>query len=262
MKEDILVFVARYFRPDALDGRKAWRRVGNGRRATRQWPVFAFAFALAAAVVGIILFLPHNGNWTQIAPQETAHTVILPDGTRSVLAPGATLAFDEKRFAHKDRDVRMRGKVYFEVERNERLPFRIEASDAVVTVLGTRFQVLQTTDSTTVDVVSGRVSLAASSCPSESVTLEGGMHAALASGTSVPVRSASTTLNPASWATHSFTYEDTPLEKVLEDLSRCFGVHISCDAAGRFLSGNFKADSPEEAASLLEETLDVTITLL
>ena len=262
MKEDILEFVARYFKPGALDVRKAWKRVSGGRRATRRWPAYAFAFACAAAVAGIFLFLPHDGGWTQIPPQENVRTVILPDGTRSILAPGAALSFHEKRFAHKDRNVRMSGKVYFEVERNERLPFRIEASDAVVTVLGTRFQVLGAADSTVVDVVSGKVSLAASSSPSEGVILEGGMHAGLAAGASAPVLSAPASLNPAAWATHSFTYENTPLEKVLNDLSLCFGVRMQSSAAGRSLSGNFKAGSAEEAARLIEETLDVTITLL
>ena len=101
----------------------------------------------------------------------------------------------------------MKGKVFFEVECNAKLPFRILASDAVVSVLGTCFQVLHSTDSTCVDVVSGSVSLAASAYPES-------------------------------------------------------GDRVSGSVEGnRNLTGSFRAESVSEAVSIIEETINVKITI-
>lgn len=260
MKEDILEFVARYFRPGALDISRAWRRISTGRRSI--WPsVYAAAFALAAIVAGVFIFTHGKTEWTDIPSAATSQTVVLPDGSRCVIAPGAALSFHKKHFAHNDRDVHMKGKVYFEVERDAKLPFRILASDAVVSVLGTRFQVLHSPDSTCVDVVSGTVSLSASAYPESGVILGEDMHASLAAGASSPQISKSGSINPAAWANHLFTYNGTPLDVVLQDLSDCFGHSLSCDATDRNLTGSFRAESVSEAVSIIEETIDVKITI-
>ena len=260
MKDDILEFVARYFRPGALDMRRAWRHISTGRRS--MWPsMYAIAFALAAIVTGVFLFTHGNTEWTDIPSSATSQTVVLPDGSLCILAPGSTLSFHKKHFAHNDRDVHMKGKVFFEVECNAKLPFRILASDAVVSVLGTCFQVLHSTDSTCVDVVSGSVSLAASAYPESGVILGAGMHASLAAGASSPHISKSGSSNPAAWANHLFSYNGTPLAAVLQDLSECFGSTLSCDEADRNLTGSFRAESVSEAVSIIEETINVKITI-
>lgn len=261
MKEDILEFVARYFKPHALDRNRAWRHISAGRRSGWR-PAYTLATALAALAIGLFLFIPGKTGMTVIPASASAQTVVLPDGTLCTLAPGATISFHGKHFAHNDRIVQMGGKVYFEVERNERLPFLIQASDAVVTVLGTRFQVIQDADSTAVDVVSGRVSFASANNPDEGIVLERGMHAALFSGAARARLTAPASLNPAAWATHVFTYEQAPLPDVLLDVSECFGCTLECDATDRRLSGTLRAESAREAVQLIEETLDIKITIL
>ncbi len=261
MKENILEFVARHFTPGALDIRKAWKKVSAGHRQIRRPLYYAFAAALAAAAAVLLVYrMPERRM--EVPAREQAHTVILPDNSTAVLAPGASMSFRSRRFAHGDRTVRMQGKVFFQVSRDEAHPFKVEASDALVTVLGTQFQVSVTDGGTSVDVVSGKVSFCQRNNPQAAIVLEKGASAKLPAGAAAPGLSAPEVVNPAGWATHTFTYSDTPLESVIKDLESCFGREVRCDATGRRLSGTFRAETLEDAVALIEETLDVKISIL
>ncbi len=264
IQDEHLNFVARHFEPGALRTREAWRRVKKRLTSTRfnYGYILAVSAVAAALAIGVFLFNSDSHSSTTVSAGTVARTVILPDNTTAVLAPESSVSFHQKRFAHKNRDVRMTGKVYFDVSRREDLSFRIEASDALVTVLGTHFQVTVTEDATLVDVVEGKVSLAASSALSEGLVLTDGMHAELLRGAPAPSVVSAGYLNPAAWATHRFIYNDTPLEDVLEDLGACFGCKLTCDAIGRRLTGEFRADTVREAVTVVEDALGVKIDLL
>ena len=171
------------------------------------------------------------------------------------------LSFHKRRFAHKDRDIRQSGKVYYDVERNEAMPFEIHTSEALVRVLGTSFQVDASAVQTAIDVVNGCVFFAASSAVNEGIELTRGMHAELQAGALKPALVEAASMNPSAWATHHFIYDDAPLESVLEELSTVFGHIITCEQQNRRLSGEFSAESLEEAVSLIEATLDINLTV-
>ena len=182
---------------------------------------------------------------------------------QKTLLPGTTTvtqAMDE--IFPPDRSVIQTGKVYYDVERNETLPFEVHTTDAMVRVLGTSFQIDESAERTSVDVVSGRVFFAASCDIGNGLELTNGMHAEICDGLLLSELSEAVTMNPAAWATHHFVYGDAPIEAVLEDLSSAFGRTIVCDLDGHRLSGDFYADSLEEAVSIIETTLDVKLRVL
>lgn len=274
IQENELNFVAWHFRDGLFSPQRAWRHFRRTRGVrTPAWGYAALAGALAALVLGIFLF--ERNAWTTVAGSATARTVILPDRTEATLAPGATLAFYRHGFGRRSRCVRMAGKVYFAVEHQERLPFEITAAEGFVRVLGTRFQVETDSTGTSVDVVDGRVLFAHApdgrrqgrsgrkGVPvreEDGLVLTRGMHATLPSGTAKPVTGPAPTANPASWATHQFRYEDTPLSEVLQELSAQFGHTYLTDQPERRLSGEFEGTAPEEILALIEEALDLRIT--
>ena len=258
-----LEFVARHYDASALSTRKAWRSVRKRISAPRFIHAYMMAACAAAIVVaGVFIFSSDSFNRTTVTAGAVAHKVVLPDGTRLTMAPGATLSYHRRRFAHKDRRVVQTGRVYYEVEHDEALPFEVHTSAALVRVLGTRFQVDEGAAWTSVDVVSGRVLFAASCEGGKGLELTHGMHAELVAGLLVPEMTDAVTMNPAAWATHHFIYDDTPLEAVLEDLSSAFGRTLVCDRQGRRLSGDFHADCLEDAVNIIETTLDVKLRVL
>ncbi len=264
IQDSHLEFVARHFDASALSTWKAWRSVRkriSAPRYTLGYIVAACAVA-AAIVAGVFVFSSDSFKRTTVKAEAVARTVILPDRSQVTLAPGATMSFNRHRFAHKDRSVRQTGRVYYEVERNEALPFEVHTSAALVRVLGTSFQVNENDDGTNVDVLSGRVLFAAASEDSEGIELTRGMHAELRDGSSSPELTDAATMNPAAWATHHFIYNDAPLEAVLEDLSSAFGRTLVCDRPEHRLNGDFHADSLEDAVIIIETALDVKLTVL
>lgn len=263
-KEDKAIdFVAKAYESDRFDPRKARRkferRVTGGRMTMRHslWRVAGMA---AALVVGIFLYTSWRNAWTEYAAYDVVQTFILPDSSSVILSPGATLHIQR----HKDkRLVNMTGKVYFEVRRDERAPFRVDAGDCFVRVLGTRFQVSASDNGSeevaSVSVVSGKVRFSASES-SDGIILTKGMSAALHSGADIPEEITPEHPNPAAWATGEFVYDNTPLEEVLSELSDYYGVTLSAlNPEAHRLTGQFSTESLEDILSLIQTALGVNI---
>lgn len=275
IQEDILRFVAQHWKAGRFDPERAWRRfhatekaTGPARRPVFGRPVWGYAIASALAVLVLGLFLFRPAPQAVIPAAAGVQAVVLPDGSRATLAPGATLSFRRHGFGRRDRAVAQTGKVYYSVERNESLPFEITASEGFVRVLGTRFQIETDDTGTTVDVVDGRVLFAAAPSGTrktvreeDGVILTRGMHAELAPGATVPGLSEAESANPAAWATHVFRYENTPLEEVLRELSGHFGHSLRTDARDRRLTGEFEGEELDEIVSLIESALDIQIVI-
>ena len=267
--EDSLQFVARHWQRGLFSRKQAWRRFRNADgqpgigiygagHPFRRVPVWGYALgaALAAVVLGLFLF---GSNARTVIPATAAvQSVILPDGTHAILAPGATLSFRRHGFGSRDRSLRQTGQIYYAVVRNDQLPFEITASEGFIRVLGTRFQVVSDSAGTAVDVVDGRVSFSASP-GKDGLMLTKGMHAKLPAGASTPVLDEPATPNPAAWASHTFIYDNTPLDEVLHELSTQFGCTLTTDASDRRLTGEFENGDLAEIISLIETALGIQI---
>ena len=99
-------------------------------------------------VVGLISFFSYRQGennlqnaLTQVeveAPLGAQTRLRLPDGTLVVLNAGSRLVYPQD-FGVDNREVELSGEGYFEVERNEKLPFHVQTSSLSVRVLGTKF---------------------------------------------------------------------------------------------------------------------------
>lgn len=269
IQEESLRYVAQHWKAGRFAPKRAWRRFlnTNGRPASPflRIPAWGYAFAAAFAAVAIGLFLFGTSARTVVGATAAVQSIVLPDGTQATLAPGATLSFRRHGFGRRDRALKQSGQVYYAVARNEQLPFEISVDEAFVRVLGTRFQVRSSASLTSVDVVDGRVLFAARAqeriSESDGLILTRGMHAELLPGADRPVLSEAPTANPAAWATHTFYYENTPLDSVLSELSDTFGCTLHSDAGTRFLTGEFEGEELPEILSLIESALGIHIEI-
>lgn len=66
--------------------------------------------------------------------------VSLPDGTNVMINAGSRLSYTSE-FNKTTRDVILSGEAYFEVAKNEKIPFNVQAGECTISVLGTKFDI-------------------------------------------------------------------------------------------------------------------------
>jgi len=95
-----------------------------------------------------------------MVPNGTTKEVVFPDNSKAILDAGSYLTYSDG-FGKKYREVNLEGEGYFEVTGNPDIPFVVHAGEAVIKVIGTKFNVSAWEPSHTVKVVvaEGKVSL-------------------------------------------------------------------------------------------------------
>ena len=121
--------------------------------------VYIAACLAIAFVAGMstIYFSDHH----QLAQQPLAYSLesprgsklklTLPDGTCVWLNADSKLSYDNK-FGVDNRDIKLEGEGYFEVNKNKELPFHVTSNDIKVEVLGTKFNVRNYPEDTLIKV--------------------------------------------------------------------------------------------------------------
>lgn len=257
-----LDFVLKHYKSGAFDTQKAIERFnaarGISQKPRRRMSITAIVISAAAAILlGVFLFTGRKvATWKEIGPMYAQQTTVLPDGTSVTLASGSSLKY---RFEEDIREVRMEGKVYFDVARDENRPFEVDADEAFVRVLGTEFMVDVTDASAArIYVNEGKV-LFARDHKAEGVVLTEGMGACLLDGEQMPVADQQTDVNSIAWQRGSFVFDQTPLKEVLDCLSDYYHVSFAATDLSRKLSGEFYTDDLDMIIHLIESALDVTI---
>lgn len=146
----------------------------------------------------------------------------LLDGSLVYLQGNSKISFS-KKFGAKNRDVTLKGEAFFEVERNEQVPFRIKTNSTITQVLGTSFNVFSDqSEHVRVSVVSGVVEFYIGK-RMKLVTLEAGEQ-----GTYDPLlRGIEKELiddnNFQAWKTGILYFSDTPINEAFKLLQKQYG---------------------------------------
>ena len=269
-REAALRFVAKRYRPGALDPDRAWLRVAEAQGISslkRVWMRSAYVWTVAASIallvslIGFYQWQQKQPDWvTFTAEAQQVKRLTLPDQTEISLAGGSRLTYDARHYGQEMRLVRLEGKAFFEVWHDEARPFRVETAESRVTVLGTRFQVVAGKEQTTVDVVSGKVGFALRE-KTDSVALTAGLQAYYTSGDPRIKVTEQPNPNELAWLTHRLRFEETPLPQVVADLEQAYQTTLSYSGdADKRLTATLEELTLEEALQVVNETLDVRIT--
>lgn len=174
-----------------------------------------------------------------------ARTLVqLPDGTGALLGPGSTLTYSAQ-YGKATREVVLQGDGFFEVERDDAMPFTVRAGDAVIVDLGTAFTVR--TDAirgVSVAVTSGRVRLARDGA-AEQIELAAGDAAVLPSGGAPPQRDSLSLDDALAWTTGTLIFRDASFDDVAISLTRWYGVVVTADSGVQLakLTASFRDES-------------------
>ena len=254
-----LDFVLKHYKKDRFNTQKAIGRFNEAHGIVskphrRVLPWLYGAVAAAAVVLGIFLFLGEDLKPIELRTVAQVRMFVLPDGTEVTLAPGSLLTYMED----SPRTVNLEGKAYFDVARDESVPFEITADGAFVKVLGTEFLVDVSGEVKKVYVTDGKVFFAKTS-DSEGVTLTKDMMAILSEYDNAPVISDEPDVNVLAWQRGTFIFDNTPLKDVLKTLSEYYKVSFAATDLHKQLSGEFYTDDLDMIINIIESALDVTI---
>jgi len=221
--------------------------------------------AIAAALVGLALLLalpePVDRMELRTALGET-QTLRLDDGTELILNT------DTHATAEWRKDSRVitlhRGQLYVDVAPDKR-PLKVIARDAVLTDIGTQFDVYVRKSDTLVTVLDGHVVVAPpadhnNGIAPEPTLVSAGQRAAVGAGGRVlDVVAAPKQLD---WQQHRLEFEDMTLEEIVAEFSRynTMTIYISNkNIAQMRLSGSFATDDLNSFLSVVEHLPDVHV---
>jgi transmembrane sensor len=116
------------------------------------WRWIAVASVLFVLALGLVLFRGHKNpvQYEEMAAKKTnlystqpgsKSKLELPDGTQVWLNGNSKLTVGDGPFGSNSREVYLSGEAFFDVARNDRVPFLIHTGTIDITVLGTAFNV-------------------------------------------------------------------------------------------------------------------------
>ncbi len=197
--------------------------------------VFYLSRVAAVLVMGFLIFALYkyqlsSANTVELASGDTS--IIdnqLPDGTVIALNQNTSIEY-QKELPGKERKVKLSGEAFFDVMPDKTRPFIIEAQDAIITVLGTSFNVKALEDDAAVEVLveEGVVELS-NPDKSQSATLNIGEKGIYIKETSEVKKE--TELDPESlyWLNKTLLFRDTELSAVFRTLERLYEVKITLE---------------------------------
>jgi len=203
-----------------LGGLQAQMVVAPARRPTARWrvPVLAAACGLLAACVALaVLALPGPTYETQ--PGQSRQ-IALSDGSQVTLAPASRLRATSR---WRPRALALeRGEAFFVVAHQPSgQPFTVQAADALVRVVGTRFNVHRGMGSAVrVEVEQGVVQVSNRPDGQDRTVILRAGQTALADAHGLAVGALAPSSQAGGWRQGRLAYDDAPLSEVVADLNR------------------------------------------
>lgn len=234
----------------------------NSGRVIKMKRRYWWAAAAVLAIAGTWTWLGPGGYQTYATAQQQ-DSLKLPDGTMMYLNAHTQVRY-ARSFGKANRLVKIdKGEAFFDVTKNDALPFIVNAPEVEVQVLGTAFNVKAANSGVKVFVQSGKVS-AAYKGTEKKVILTPGEEASLKrNGSEIDTRIHKKNNNILAWKTRTLTFDDTPLNEVAESLEDFYHVQIKISnqqLADKKLLATFPNMSLDEVLDIMRKTLQINIT--
>ncbi|WP_447726140.1 FecR family protein [Sphingomonas koreensis] len=228
---------------------------------TRRWLLVGAGGTMAAAIAGIVA-------WPQLMVERvtTARGEIrrlpLADGSVATIDTSSVLrvaiADDSRRIALQE------GQAWFQVAKDRKRPFVVDAGIAQVRAVGTAFSVRRTGNGVRVAVTEGRVAAWATDSGGTMTILEAGQVATFRPGATSPqIATAPAAIERSlAWRSGEISLENETLGSAVEQFNRYNQqqlVIVDGDLAGARLVGLFRIDRPADFAATLSASLDVAV---
>ncbi|MDF1546615.1 MAG: DUF4974 domain-containing protein [Bacteroidales bacterium] len=192
----------------------------------------------------------------------------LSDGTKVWLNSGSTIQFPN-RFTGNNREVKLTGEAFFEVVKNTKQPFLVNANELNVEVLGTSFNVACYDNDTTSEVVlvTGKVKFF-TQCNNKIKQygyIEPGQRAVYSLKTHKIYSERVEVDKYVAWRNGNLVFRDDSMNEVVKRLSRWFNVEISIvdpEIKNYIYTATFSNETLAEVLYLLKISAPIDYTIL
>ena len=261
-------FVAKYYSDGAMDADKAWTKFAEENAMKRSLPLLRYwqsvaAIALVCIAIGTWYIFNQNDSLITITTYAgQVKNVYLPDSTLIAMAENSTVIYDSEIYGKGQRDVEMKGKAFFQVQKNEYAPFSVKTTATIVNVLGTSFQLKENNGETELYVASGKVSFASIE-GDEAVILTEGMSAIYNNISKAANVLEMNNSNVLSWRTKTLHFDNTPIDRVIKDIEEYYNISIvnNIMVEDKALTASFNNLPLEEVLQVVNQTLDMHLTV-
>lgn len=230
-------------------------------------------FLYGVAAVALLLIVSYTSYWRgseQLknrfadivieAPLGSKTKMYLPDGTLVWLNADSKITYSQG-FGVSERNISLTGEGYFEVTKNEKLPFQVKTTELHVKVLGTKFNFRNypEDEEATVSLLEGKVEVSNIARADERVNLSPDQKVFLNKKTGNMRVSAVTAQYSAEWTNGYLFFDEELLPDIIKKLERSYNVNIEIKDKSletfRFY-GNFirKENTIEEVLEILAST--------
>ena len=177
------------------------------------------------------------------APLGSKTKLYLPDGTLVWLNAGSRMTYSQG-FGVDNRKVELEGEGYFEVKRNERIPFFVKTKDLQLQVLGTKFNFRDYPEDheVVVSLLEGKVGLNNLLREEKEAVLSPDERAVLNKANGLLTVESVTASNASQWTDGYLFFDEELLPDIAKELERSYNVkiHIANDSLKTFrFYGNF-----------------------
>ena len=177
------------------------------------------------------------------APLGSKTKLYLPDGTLVWLNAGSRMTYSQG-FGVDNRKVELEGEGYFEVKRNEKIPFFVKTKDLQLQVLGTKFNFRDYPEdhAVVVSLLEGKVGLNNLLREEKEAVLSPDERAVLNKANGLLTVESVTASNASQWTDGYLFFDEELLPDIAKELERSYNVkiHIANDSLKTFrFYGNF-----------------------
>lgn len=182
-------------------------------------------------------------------------TLILPDSTRVYLNSDSQLKYSSD-FGISQRRIELTGEAYFEVAKNQEMPFVVSASNIDVKVLGTTFNINMSEDKKTIEtsLLEGSVEVR-NTITDKSVKLIPNQKAIYNTVTGLMTIAETDLIAETGWMYKELIFRSEPLPMVLKAIEKFYGCRFIVEGnyPKELFTGRFKQENIQDILQNLQE---------
>ncbi len=239
------------------------RSLSAERNPVQFWVRIAAAVLLVVASGFAINYFMSKGTDIHYQTAENTLDITLPDGSKVALNRNSELSYSSN-FGDDDRNVKLKGEAFFNVERDPQKPFVIEVNEARVEVLGTSFNVqgYDLREAVEVVVETGIVKLSIPEA-NKGIVLNVGDRGVFKKKNKTLSSAANTNPNFLSWKTKKVVFIESDLRSVVEALNEIYNANIIISTPVLdtcVVTVTFDQQNLDAILNVLKTTLNLTYT--